>query len=244
MSGLVKSLARKFSIIVFTLFILYLFFLLLNGGANCGCYGKVGVAIWKSLLVDVFFLIALLRSRPIESRQFPLRTSIFYQSCGVVISCGVAAWMGLFGDNLNPQSHVSTTRPTKLLVTATWTGQHIQTIPFLNCDKSLHNGKRVLVIIRADCSSCAEVHLEFLALKNRKDDYHYIHDVSFLELPSFSPDSSSPLVHSAVQAQCTLTDQFAWVANTPIIVEFVDGVVVRAFDRAKPGSSEFFRVSR
>jgi len=220
----------------------------ITGEASCGCFGKVSVNPWYTLVLDLGAIAALLWQRPDLSEGKPAANRrgrlITVAAAGVVLCVAAGAAMAMYTPaRLGADGQILGDDPYVFLEPATWPGKrlpllrHIVDVPGAAKDANargvsgtdvsaqLAKGQWTAVLYRHNCSHCQESVPRFEKMCLKAGPGGGFTKVAMIELPPYAPPGKSLLAPDSPCVQGRLSDRRQWFVQTPVALFLADGAV-------------------
>lgn len=217
LSGLAKHLARWVSIILFTAFSLISLSKLLNGDANCGCFGTVTVPTGWVFGIDLCFALLLIFSKPskaplLQRRDF--RGGLLLFGIWVIVLTGASA---MVKSRIFYQSNI------RVITANSWNGKELPIIDEISFqhEVELSNGQWIIVLYRSRCPLCADLDKKTQILSEKLSELGLSIGIAVLEVP---PYANEPMTFRAAH-HGKLQEDRTWIVPTPMVFELDEGIV-------------------
>jgi hypothetical protein len=214
------------------------------GDPDCGCLGQLPVKPWQMLCLDVGVLAALVASRPSQRAWLPRGLSPVLPT-GLALALGAAlAYHPIFVHSDILEDGVAAWGQVIVLEPKKWSGP---TFPLRNqvlINENLDQGFWTIVLFRMHCEQCRKVIDRFHRLAEQAEAEEETEAnqtqgrVALIEVPPFSGQGKSLLRDRRQFAYGQLNPEFEWFFPTPVIVQVMDGKVVRVLVADQAGSCE------
>ncbi len=262
-SGLYPRLAWKITLGLFSIFTAVTLYKALSGEASCGCFGRVAINPWYTLLLDssaVGLLIYFRSDVSLLKRAFTFRC-IFARSTALVAGWCLLAIPSTWAiASLQPMNAVEDLsqigqifqgldgKKTIVVEPEKWIGKPFPLLPFIDnaaCElqsskgalqERLSEGHWLIVLYNHDCPKCLESMPSYERLAFRSASDPSATQVALIETsPSNFDTSNLPLSPETPCILGRLSDKEEWFVETPVEIEIQNSRVVGVKGR---GASE------
>lgn len=211
-SGIWPKYSRGLSIIVFSVFLLFLLRVTYRGEPSCGCFGDVSIPPLAAFTLDTVALMALFYWSPGQVDKLSRWICWGLIPCAVCITC--FAWTHVpvsiesIGDSVNDGKTV-------FLRPVDWLHKPFPLVKFINNPPAdILRNKWVVLLYQEDCQKCNDV-IESFARNSLP--------VLLVEISGSIHKSSGGLEH---YFECAMNERFNWLAVTPCVILLDQGIVV------------------
>ncbi len=261
-SGPYPRLAWKITLGLFSIFTVITLYKALSGEASCGCFGRVEINPWYTLLLDssaVGLLIYFRSDVSLLKRGFNFRC-IFARSAALVAAWCLLAIPSTWAiASLQPMSNVDNLpqigqafqgldgKKTIVVEPEKWIGKPFPLLPFIeNTAGKLQSGEQALrerlseghwliVLYNHDCSKCLESMPSYERIAFRSASDSNASHVALIEVSSSNFDISSlPLSPETPCNLGRLSDKEEWFVEAPTVIEIRNSQVMEIKDRGTP----------
>ncbi|MHC4178550.1 MAG: MauE/DoxX family redox-associated membrane protein [Planctomycetota bacterium] len=224
----------------------------LSGEASCGCFGKVPVSPWYTLLLDVAAVAALVCWRP-APRDPPVRVSVGVSRRGVAAIAGVyllagipaAVAMGTYrAATLSGAGIILGHGDVVVLEPRAWVGRRFPLLDYIDIGDQLAAGQWIVVLYHHDCPTCQEVIPDYARLARVSAASSGAPQVALIELP---PYGSRTFSFGASCRQGRLSAVKDWFVASPVECTLDGGLVAKVSvepDELKAGEVTLVRTHR
>jgi thiol-disulfide isomerase/thioredoxin len=229
--GMFRKAAWLLAILAFAVFILDSIYRIIIGSASCGCFGRVEVNPWITLLaINIPIMALLLLFRPINEKLLPPpwpRANHFF---GTAVPTFMLLAVIVFS-SLNYAPPTENDRY-KVIDHQAWIGEEFEMLEQIDVADSLREGLSVILFYHNDCPNCREaipVYSEFCEQLVGSGT-----NVAFIEMPPYGDPAQSPV---PVDSQCItgeLDDTKKWYAASPLLVVTENGIVIKSWESEVP----------
>jgi thiol-disulfide isomerase/thioredoxin len=232
LSGVFKRLAWLAALACFSLFCCVTLYKGLTGAASCGCFGRVHVNPWITLLaIDLPAVVALSLFHPIglliPILSFPRRRESIRGAIGnslKLVATSSRSW-ATAGFTL---AVLSTTTPIlalnkpalatstyEVLEPETWVGKELPILEYLDIGEQLKTGTWLLLFYHYDCPHCQEVIPIYEQMaRDLKGNEDFLR-IALVEVP---PYGGRPVSEAASCALGRLPNVKEWFVTTPAVM--------------------------
>lgn len=237
--GLFPSLARRVAIGAFAVFAAYTAYEGFLGRNSCGCFGKVAVNPWVTLVIDTTVVLLLLfMAKPAALLQTQRKSG---PAVALLIAVGVAAGAAAavlhpkpvaIGHGLISDNHGRLV----ILEPGRWVGHRL---PVLNdivaqvgnmpLASTLGTGRWVVLMYHASCGECERTIPTYQRAAQKSQESGRPLRMAFVRVASNIDKSASPVrACSGKMVWGILNTSHQWFATTPVAVEMENGKVTKA----------------
>ncbi|MCF7972765.1 MAG: hypothetical protein K9N55_03010 [Phycisphaerae bacterium] len=238
LSGLWKRAAWWIALLCFGLFSGITLTKALTGAASCGCFGRIQVNPWITLLaIDVPAVLLLLlfriKKRTVSHLPFP--------GCqrGYMFSMGLL-WVTLLGvTTVGLITHVpqKVTAAFEVLEPQTWTGRTLPILPHVDIADRLEQGNWLIMLFHHDCPDCAKALPEFQQMADSFAGNEDTLQLALVEVPPLGYDTHDTAESNRLLGRMDETKK--WLVVTPAVLLLTDGRVRLAWE---PGTLPTFEL--
>ena len=236
LSGLSKRLVWGLTTICFVVFSLVAVYKAYTGETSCGCFGKLQINPWYTLILDICVIALLLKFRPDLKQPQPasrpaLKFAIFsFAMLAAGIPSGLA--MAMYTPaTLSDDGAIVGTQRVVLLEPAKWLGKRFSLQCYVEFGGDLAKGKWNMILYHHDCPDC-QTRLPAL-LANAKSLARMPNHprTVFVEMPPYDPSTKNLVAADPAYELGKLSSVRDWFASTPVTVELAGGFVMKVQER-------------
>jgi hypothetical protein len=232
-SGLARRAAWGVALACFAGFAAIALYKGISGETSCGCFGRIEVNPWHTLILDVVVAAALLLFRP------PLRVAApatyfrvrFAATAAIGLAAGipVALAAALYAPaGLSADGEVTGDQRVVLLEPEKWVGTKLPLLKHIDIGGQFAKGRWTVVLYHHDCPHCQERVPQFEQEARRQAGRLVDARVAMVELAPYAPPGKNLLPPDTTCTKGRVSDVRDWFVETPTILTLVDGVVVDA----------------
>lgn len=235
LSGLFPRRTWMFSLACFTVLGGISLFRGLAGDSSCGCFGRVEVNPWWTLLLDVMIVAALYRFRPVRSatadvsptaanmNSFALRLTVLVLATllmGIPIAMIRQDPASLSADGLiMGRGEIVILEPEK------WIGKRFPLFPHIDIGDQLIQGQWTILLYHHDCPKCQEVITRYERLQHEYASTANHRRIAVIEMPPYADGSVSPTDSHLGFSMGKLSDRKQWFVAAPVEIILEQGTV-------------------
>lgn len=218
--GLFPGPSRRVAIGTFGAFALVALRKAISGEASCGCFGRLAVSPWLTLVADCAAAAALAASRPAK----PVGASPGRNRTALATFLTLGFWVGggwgiiAFGVAADPGRVVL--RPEE------WAGWRLPILAQIEIGDDLARGDWVVVLYHHDCRRCREELPGYDRRARRLRSRALAPRFALIELPPYSGPGGEIVPADTPCSLGRLPSSRVWVVRTPAEIALRDGVVV------------------
>lgn len=235
-SGLCKRLTWAMSLVCFLAFSGLTLHKALAGEPSCGCFGKLQINPWYTLILDVCVIALLLKFRPDLKRPQPasrptLRFAIFalaLLAAGIPSAIAMATYTPA---TLADDGAIVGTQHVVLLEPSKWLGKTFSLQNYVEFGGDMAKGKWNVILYHHDCPDC-QTRLPALLDGARSLARQPNHPRTvFVEMPPYAPPGKNLVAADPAYELGRLSNVRDWFASTPVTVELAGGFVMKVQER-------------
>ncbi len=208
----------------------------LFGYESCGCFGRVSVSPWCTLVLDVLVVGVFLRHRPSAAA---LAASSSSWSCARRVATvtllwlivGVPAVMAMSGRWHSVRRAAGRglgAHGTVAAEPAKWTGRRLPILDYVESGVDLGEGTWLVLFFRGGCSACQEAVAEYERLSGAFSSNGDSPRIAFIELPPYGSDYVSNDCAAGVYGRLSMSQD--WEIGAPLGVLLARGDVQCVFE--------------
>ena len=202
----------------------------LSGEASCGCFGRVEINPWYTLVFDLAAVVALCAFPPTRTGLSNRKSNLLRYA---IVVC-VAIPLGTVGGGAMAQYEPA--RLTEagqilgdgdfvLIEPALWLGKHFPLLKHIDIGSQLQHGEVVVVLYKHDCAKCRMAIRKYDTIARFRAGEVRAPRVAIIEMPPYQLIAEhTEVVHSAC-LRGRLSDLHRWFCVTPLAVRLFDGTV-------------------
>lgn len=247
LSGLFRKLAWFAGLVCFSLFCCVTLYKALAGYGSCGCFGKVHVNPWITLLVidlPAVLLLVVFRPKDIDLRSInrPLElfkplpnlhhfVSIFVIALtAIVISVPVLALNG----------PASVTSSYEVLDLTEWVGHSLPILDHIDIAEQLKTGSWLVVLYHHDCSECQKAMPKLEQMSRDLQGNEDFLKIALVEVPPYAMQRNSSLGQIDSPTSGKLDVSKEWFVATPATILIRDMHILKSWEKTIPSLEELF----
>jgi hypothetical protein len=237
-SGLFKRAAYIVVVGCFSVFCCVTLYKALAGYGSCGCFGKVHVNPWITLLaIDLPGLIALVIWRPKDlalahlARPIELLKPLPAVGHFVVVFIIGLGLLGVTTPILAVNEPAAVTSSYEVLEPEMWVGKELPILEHIDIAEQIKTGNWLVLFYHHDCPDCQKAIVEYKQMaRDLKGNEDFL-QIAFIEVP--------PYAHGQINenSPCSigkLLDTKDWFVTTPAVVLLEQSNVKRAWEGQAP----------
>jgi len=237
LSGLFRKAAWLVAVVSFGIFIAVTLQKGLTGVESCGCFGRVHVNPWITLLtIDIPLFIALLVFRPVGYKllppPWPSAKHFFSVAVPTFIVLGILVPVLVF--NKAPE----TTEDYEVLDASEWTGDEMPLLDHIDIGDILRDGISFILFYHHDCPDCRVAIPMYEQMARDYEVFEQGIQFAFIKGPPFE-ESEEPIVPAdTICYTGQLDEEKEWIFLSPLMVVTVDGIVMKSWEVQTPSFEE------
>jgi len=239
LSGLCRRAAWVAGLGCFALFTVVTLGKALRGDTSCGCFGRVEVNPWYTLVLDVVAVGALVLCRRgflvdpgFKSPRLRLAVAV-----GLCLAAGVPLGLGsaLYSPTvLGKDGQVVGAERTVVLEPKSWVGTPCPLLAHIDVGQRLSKGRWTVVLYHHDCPHCERRVPEMERQARQLAARHGGTKVAMVELAPYAPAGRSLLSPDSPCLTGRVNDLRDWFVGTPTVLTLMEGVVLDAEEGGGP----------
>ena len=242
LSGVFKKAAWLSVLLCFCTFSFITLYKGLTGAASCGCFGKVHVSPWITLIaIDLPGVIALVVFKPqlwlagklriartlIREFIYPVPSKLHF---GLSVVIGLVV-LGTTGPILAFNEPAVVTATYEVLEPETWVGKELPILEYIDIAESLKTGNWLILLYHHDCPGCGEAIPKYEQIAR---DMAGNEDFLRIALISVPPYGRGPLSENSTCLSGKLAETKEWFVTTPAVALLTDSKVTAAWEAKAP----------
>ena len=236
LSGLFKKIAWIATVACFSIFCCITLYKGVTGAASCGCFGKVHVNPWITLIaIDLPCLFALLIFRPKDlkfknlTKPLSLLTPSARISHIVAISAILLTCITVTTPILAFNEPVAVTSTYEVLEPETWIGKKLPILEHIDIKDKISKGNWLLLFYHHDCPDCQKAIVQYDQMAKDLQDNEDVLQIALIEVP---PYSHAQISDAKVCTLGKLDDSKEWFITTPATV-LLSGKIIKKIWQSK-----------
>ncbi len=210
----------------------------ISGEMSCGCFGRVEISPWYTLILDISLLVALMVFRPrsdaamqragFRKVRFAVAATTALVACltaGISMASYQPATLSDEGVIIGDDRFV-------VLEPDQWVGKRLPLLRHIDLGDKLSRGQWTLVLYHHDCPHCQEALPQikklagtFLNTKSASSKSNAAGRFALVEMPPYTPKDSDAAVSRLNCTTAKLSNSRDWFAVTPTLLSLKDGKV-------------------
>ncbi len=238
LSGLFKRAAYIAAVGCFSLFCCVTLYKALAGYGSCGCFGKVHVNPWITLLaIDVPGLIALIIWRPKDlvlahlARPVELLKPLPAVGYFVVVFIIGTVLLGVTAPILAVNEPAAVTSSYEVLEPETWVGKELPILEHIDIADKIKKGNWLVLFYHHDCPNCQAAISQYEQMARDLEGNEDFLQIAFVEVPPYAKEKVNENSPCSVGK---LPDTKEWFVTTPAVVLLEQSIVKRAWEGQVP----------
>jgi len=237
LSGLFRRAAWAAAMNCFFLFAIVAAARAFAGETSCGCFGRIEVSPWYTLVLDSGALAALVLFRPDLRTPIPashrrLRAGLV---AAIVLAAGVPA--AILASRYEPavlssEGEIVGEESVVLLEPETWVEKPCPILSYIDVGRELARGEWIVVLYHYDCPHCQERVPEFDRKARAEAELAGIARTAMVDLPPHAPPGRSLLPPDSPCVRGLMSAERDWFVETPVTLVLKEGIVVGAAEEA------------
>lgn len=226
----------------------------LTGEASCGCFGRVEINPWYTLIFDSIVVGLLLWFRPAgvfrEAWRVMLSVRFLRSESGAaslitartlgigaiwLIFCIPSAWSMLSFVETNTHGGLSALgqvfegadgKPVVVLEPKKWVGKEFPLLGHIDIGKRLNEGEWIILLFHHDCPNCQKAIPVYANLGNKFLNEGKLTRIALVEVPPFGDADGVACISTPSCMKGRLNNSWAWFFQAPIEIQLNDGIVI------------------
>lgn len=193
------------------------------GETSCGCFGRVEVSPWYTLILDLTVLTALLVFGPPKYND---RHGRLWTTIATLLLVGIPAGWAIGRANpaaISDEGELLGDGSLVVLEPETWVGKRFPLMKHVDGGIDLSQGSWLVVLYRHDCSHCIEVLPRYERAARAGGQ-----QVCLVALPPYAPPGLDPVPTGTACARGRLNQDREWFVESPAEIELSNAIVTRA----------------
>lgn len=209
------------------------------GDPSCGCFGRISVNPWYTLIFDLCAISGLLVWRPTnrELNANRIRLAPVFLVAALV-GIPAAGFMSEFSaGHVSVSGEIGGNEQIVILEPDEWIGKPFPLFSHIDVGEELKTGNWTVVLYHHDCSSCQRAIPQYERIARMSSSENSGSRVALIEMPPYaaelgtltSPNSPCLLGH--------LSDEREWFAAAPLEITLQEGRAINAIEHAHPSEN-------
>jgi uncharacterized membrane protein YphA (DoxX/SURF4 family) len=218
--GVFARVSRLVAIACFAGFAAVSFYKILHGDSSCGCFGRLSLRPWQTMIVDLAAVAALLvcKPGPPGERQ---ATQSRIRLLGLLT---VLFWPGLALAYLMDRPVADGQRV--VLRPEDWRGKCLPLLPHIDIGSRLAGGRWTVMLYRRNCEACRAAIQRYRERSKASDGRPGATRIALVEIPPYSRGSDSETWPEGAFVLGRLDNSRNWSIRTPTEVTLQDCIVL------------------
>ena len=243
LSGLYKRLMWMVALVCFAGFSLVTLYKGLTGAASCGCFGKVEVNPWYTLIFDLGAVTALLIFRPNGKHRQCVQFHWFRSAmvAAVALVAGIPGGLAMASyipAAVTAQGDIIGDGQIVVFEPETWVGKRFPLLKYIDIGDKLAKGKWIVLLYHHDCPQCHEAIPKYeqmakeMAVAGQADSPH----IALIEVPPYGDVPYDLRNRNSWCRLGRLSDINEWFVVTSTVVSLIEAQVQGSW---KGGATDF-----
>ena len=206
-----------------------------SGELSCGCFGRVEISPWYTLILDIGLLAALIVFRPRSGlltqkpRFLKLRFSVAATVAAAACLTAGLSMAAYQSATLSDDGVIIGADRFVVLEPDQWIGKTLPLLGHIDVGDQLGRGQWTLVLYHHDCPHCQEA---LPKIKKLAETFSSAGKGRFalVEMPPYTPEDSQAAVSAPNCTTAKLSDKRDWFAVTPTLISMEDGKVTTVLE--------------
>jgi len=235
LSGFQKRLSWQVAGAVFAVFSMITLYKGVSGESSCGCFGKVEMSPWHTLILDVGVLAALIAFRRQAGRgESRSRFGRLRLSAAVVLAAAGCLTAGVSIASYQPATLsddgvIIGDDRFVVLEPDRWIGKPLPLLSHIDAGAKLGEGRWTLLLYHHDCPHCREALPKIRKLartfSSTSETERSQGRFALVEMPPYCPKDSPARISDADCTIARLSNKRDWFAVSPTLISLEDGKV-------------------
>jgi hypothetical protein len=246
--GLFRKAAWMVAVLAFGLFIAVTLQKGLIGAESCGCFGRVKVNPWITLLaIDIPLFLGLVIFRPkglkLLPPPWPSARHFFGVAIPTFIVIGVIMPVLIFNKPPDKTDKYEVIRPTEW-ISPDENHKEWSMLKHIDIASSLRSNIAIVVLYSAECDTCHKAIPLYdqmgRDMAGNEDSIRF----AFVEIPPYASEKDDIVPVDTPCLRGRLDSSKKWYVQTPLVVVVQDGVVVKFWEAETPQLNEILDAVR
>jgi thiol-disulfide isomerase/thioredoxin len=234
--GLFRKAAWMLAVLAFGLFIVVTLQKGLIGAESCGCFGRVKVNPWITLLaIDIPLFLGLVIFRPKGLKLLPPPWPSVRHFFGVAIPTFIAFSVIMpyliFHKPPDKTDKYEVIKPAEWINQAEW-----PMLKHIDIAGSLRRNLVIVMFYSSECETCHKAVPQYDKTSREQVGNEDSLRFAFIEIPPYASEDIVPADTPALQGR--LDSSKKWYMETPVIVVLQDGIAVKSWQGEAPQLDE------
>ena len=253
LSGLYPSQTWQLALLCFTGFACISLYKGLSGEACCGCFGRVPVNPWYTLVLDLAAVAALLGFRPAgvaESSPRPLagegpgvragpRRQVgwvlaAFLAAGIPAALAMASYQAA---TLDEAGDIFGDSEFVVLEPEQWISKQFPLLKYIDIGDRLAEGKWIVVLYHHDCPHCEEAISKYEKLARVSARQADTPRVAVVEMPPYAGAGQGLISEDTLCTSARLSDMKEWYVETPLVLSLGEARVTAVIEGVRKRST-------
>ena len=233
---------------LFSFFALVTLYKALSGEASCGCFGRVEINPWYTLVFDSMVTCLLLRFRPkskhFVSREIWLTTYLLRSKNGIASLLGVSVlwlmfcipstWSMASFIKINTDNDLSSLgqvfegprgKPIVMLEPQKWVGKEFSLFNYIDIGQHFKKASGLSFFFHHDCPDCQKVISSYANLGAKYFNEDELVHVALVEIPPFTTNLNVNCTKGFSCTRSRLNNSWEWFVETPLEIQISQGII-------------------
>jgi thiol-disulfide isomerase/thioredoxin len=240
--GLFRKAAWMLAVLAFGLFIVVTLQKGLTGAESCGCFGRVKVNPWITLLaidIPLFLLLVIFRPKGLKllPPPWPKAAHFFGVAIPTFIAFGIIMPVLVFNKPLDKTDKYEVVRPNEW-ISPTQNHEEWSMLKHIDIADSLRAGLVIVMFYSIECDTCHEAIPLYdqmgRDMVGNKDSIRF----ALIEIPPYASEKDDIVPVGTPCLRGLLDSSKKWYMQTPLVVVVQDGVAVKFWEGETPQLDE------